>query len=74
MSTTTDFQTGQTSAEEKDCLLWMSDSRRVKPIQIKTLDNYDGWVLSQSERLDIGLILERAFANFKITREAFLSK
>jgi len=46
MSTTTDFQTGQTSAEEKDFLLWMSDSRRVKPIQIKTLDNYDGWVLS----------------------------
>jgi len=46
MSTTTDFQTGQTSAEEKDFLLWMSDSRRVKPIQIKTLDNYDGWVFS----------------------------
>jgi hypothetical protein len=25
MSTTTDFQTGQTSAQQKDFLLWMSD-------------------------------------------------
>jgi len=46
MSTITDYQTGQTSAEEKDFLLWMIGSRRVKPIQIKTLDNYYGWVLS----------------------------
>ncbi|MGB6279958.1 MAG: hypothetical protein WBG24_12710 [Syntrophobacteria bacterium] len=46
MSTTTDFQTGQTSAEEKDFLLWMSDSRRVKPIRDEELNNYDGWILN----------------------------